>query len=329
MNCGKLNEDIHERSVVKVIKDNSIENKKFYDGVGIGDFCAVFPYGGASLISAQASAFGKSAVKRAYEAAVNIIAAKGAVLDTNKCSYALISLFVPERFREIKIRELIAEAARRAEELKVPILSVNVRVLSWIGREMADCAAVAAADDMPKFRGVSPGDDIVMTKWLGLEGTALIARESADKLYERYPRDIIDEAADFGRYALTVREAAAAVKSGAGYMQAAREGGIFGALWELAANNSAGLVADLKSIPVKQETIEICEYFGLNPYALMAGGSLLITCRNGEELVHRLMDENICSRVIGKITDGNDRIIRNGEESRFLEPARGDEIYKN
>lgn len=172
------------------------------------------------------------------------------------------------------------------------------------------------------------GDDIVMTKWAGLEGTALIARESRDKLCGRYPKDIIDEAADLGRHASIEKDMAEAVKSGASYMQAAGEGGIFKALWKLAADNGAGLVADLKNIPIKQETVEVCEYFGLNPYKLMAGGSLLIACRTGGALVQELTDKNISAAVIGKITKGNEKIVLCGDERRFLTSAARDEIYK-
>lgn len=327
MNCGKLNEDIYERSVVKVIKTNSTENRKFYDGAEIGDFCAVFPCENHALVSAQASAGGKNAAKRAYEAALNCIAARGAGFGADSNAYAGISLLVPERLREIKVREQLAEAAQRADELHIPILSVNVQVLPWVNMETASCVVHAGLEGSVKMPGASPGEDIVMTKWLGLEGTAVIARDSFDSLKARYPLDIVEEAAGFLRYASIIPEAATAVKSGASYMQAVREGGIFGGLWELAAKTSVGLVADLKSIPVRQETIEVCEYFDLNPYELMAGGSLLITCKNGGAFVRELLAEGIFAAVIGKVTEGNDRIIRHEDESRFLEPARGDEIY--
>ena len=329
MNYGKLNEDIYERSVVKVIKNNSIENKKFYHGAGIGDFCVIFPYeNDNALLSAQASAGGKHAVKRAYEAALNGIAARCGSLQSGHHTYAQISLFAPERLREIKVREMLAETAQRADELQIPIMGVNVQVLPWIGMETAVCVIHAECRDLIPVQRAAPGEDIVMTKWIGLEGTALIAESNSDRLKERYPSDLVDEAADFLRYASVLREAATAVKSGASYMQAVREGGIFKGLWELAANNSVGLVADLKSIPVRQETIEVCEYFDLNPYELMAGGSLLFTAPNGKDCVQKLMDEGISAAVIGTVTEGNDRIIRHEDESRFLEPAKGDEIYK-
>ena len=72
----------------------------------------------------------------------------------------------------------------------------------------------------------------------------------------------------------------------------------------------------------------MCEYFDLNPYELMAGGSLLIVAANGGELVRALEEAGVPAAVIGRTTSGNDRIIRHGEESRFLEPANGDEIFR-
>ncbi len=264
---------------------------------------------------------------RAYEAALNCAAAKGAFGDTNGSAYAGVTLFVPERLREIKVREMLAETAQRADELRIPVRNVTVQVLPWIGVETANCVIHMAHSGKAGMKGAAAGDDIVMTKWLGLEGTAVLARSSPDRLKARYPADIVQDAADFLKYISVIPEAACAVKSGASYMQAAREGGIYGGLWELAANNSVGLVADLGHIPVRQETIEVCEYFDLNPYTLMAGGSLLVTCKNGGALVQELARRGIFAAVIGKITEGKDRIIRHEDESRFLEPVRGDELY--
>lgn len=329
MNYGKLNEDIYERSVVKVIKTSAKECIQFYDGAEIGDFCAIFPCEQINgLVSAQATAGGKNAVLRAYEAALNVIAARGAFDCADNKAYADISLFIPAKTREIKVREMLAEAARRADQLRIPIGNVNVQIMPWVGMETANCVVYTALHDWVKRKGAAPGDDIVMTKWIGLEGTALIARSSFDKLKTHYPTDLVENAADFLKYLSVMPEAATAVKSGASYLQAAREGGIFGGLWELAANNNVGLVVDLKSIPVRQETVEVCEYFDFNPYELMAGGSLLITCPNGGDLVKKLADCGIFSAVIGKITKGNDRLICHEGENRFLEPVRGDEIYR-
>lgn len=340
MNYGKLNEDIYERSVVKVMNTNMCANssnhKSFYNGAGRGDFCAVFPCKNQTdtttfsngFVSAQASAGGKNAVLRAFETAVNHIVSRCGGLCVEYRAYADITFFVPEKLREIKVREMLAEMAQRADALGILPANVNVQVLPWISMETANCTIHMEFQNPVQMRGAEPGDDIVMTKWLGLEGTALIARSSKEELNARYPADIVQAAADFLKYLSVLPEAATAVKSGASDMQAVREGGIFGGLWELAARNGVGLVADLCSIPVRQETIEVCEYFDLNPYELMAGGSLLITCKNGSALVQTLAGNGIAAALIGKITEGNDRIIRHEGENRFLEPVRGDERYQ-
>ena len=106
------------------------------------------------------------------------------------------------------------------------------------------------------------------------------------------------------------------------------EGGAFGALWEVAAAAGLGLDIDLMKIPVRQETIEVCEVFGINPYELISSGSLLVTTPDGTGLIRALEEAGIPAAIIGKMEDGNDRIIRNGEDRRYLEPPKTDEIYK-
>ena len=124
------------------------------------------------------------------------------------------------------------------------------------------------------------------------------------------------------------REAAAAGESGADALCAAAEGGIFHALWTLAQRAGVGLDIDLKRIPIRQETVEICNTLDLNPYELLANGSLLCLSARGEELVRIFLARGIPAAVIGIAVPGNDRVVRSGDEIRFLEPAREDEIFK-
>ncbi len=339
MNCGKLTESIYERSVVKVVKTNSTENRKYYDGAGLGADCAILAAGEdrAGIVSGQALASGtdQKVLVRAYMAAVNhmLVCSQHKSLSGLQTAHANITVMIPEKLREIKLRGMIEAVSAQAEETGVPISSCNVQVLGAVAEPIASCVAGAGVDDrcmrdlFPLKKKALADREIVMTKWIGLEGTAVIAQESRERLRGRYPADIVEEAAEFYRYLSVVPEAATAVKSGAGYLHVVREGGVFGGLWELAAANGVGLVVDLKRIPVRQETIEVCEYFDLNPYELLAGGSLLIVTSNGGELVHELEKTGVPAAVIGRTTQGNDRIVCHGEESRFLEPSCSDQIY--
>ena len=71
-----------------------------------------------------------------------------------------------------------------------------------------------------------------------------------------------------------------------------------------------------------------CEVFGINPYMLISSGSLLIGCRDGNQLAEELSRNGIPAAVIGKAVKGNARIIVNGAETRYLGPAVSDELYK-
>ncbi len=322
MNYGRLAEHIYKRSVSRTINH--------YDGAALGADCATMPSG---LFCAQASAFGRDddVAKRALLAALNNAwaASHGQIDDM----YVIFNIKVPERYREIKVRRMIEQAAPDTEKLNVPIACVDVSVLPCVSDAVAECVVCGRVKKNCQST-IHAGDDIVMTKWIGIEGTALMAAGSYNDLCKRYPSDMITAAQNFNEYlsvskeASVIAEAATAVKSDACYMKAAREGGIFKALWELAADNGVGLVADLKSIPVKQETIEICEFFDLNPYELLSGGSLLAVTAHGADVVGLLADKGINAAVIGRICDGNDRVIKHDEETRFLEPAKSDEIFR-
>ena len=72
----------------------------------------------------------------------------------------------------------------------------------------------------------------------------------------------------------------------------------------------------------------MCEVFNINPYMLISSGSLLIGCLHGNQLVEELINNGIPAAVIGRATEGNDRIVTNGSETRYLGPAGSDELYK-
>ena len=93
---------------------------------------------------------------------------------------------------------------------------------------------------------------------------------------------------------------------------------------KLAEKGNIGIEVDLKKIPVRQETIEICEVLGVNPYELYGAGALLIVSDKGNQLLHELEKEQIPATIIGKITEENGKVILNGEEVRFLDRPKND-----
>lgn len=178
------------------------------------------------------------------------------------------------------------------------------------------------------FGEVVPGMDVVETNWIALGGTVKIAQEKKEELLEHFAPAFLDAAIGFERYLSALPEAATAGKSDVTAAQDVTEGGIFKALWEFAEKCGVGLEIDLKAIPVKQETIEICNFFDVSPYEMISGGSRIFAADNGYDAVRTLDKSGIHAAVIGKTTEGNDRVVINGDEKRFLTPRVKDEIFK-
>ena len=84
----------------------------------------------------------------------------------------------------------------------------------------------------------------------------------------------------------------------------------------------------MKKMFVKQETIEVCEHFRLNPYQLMSAGCFLAVADDGEALAARFRQEGMEAAVIGRLTDNHDKIITNGEEFRYVDRPAPDEWMK-
>ena len=54
----------------------------------------------------------------------------------------------------------------------------------------------------------------------------------------------------------------------------------------------------------------------------------MIAADDGWGLVRKLERAGIHAAVVGKATAGNDRILRNGEDTRYLDKPQSDELYK-
>ena len=258
----------------------------------------------------------------------NRLAAGGAVP-----AFLMIQALLPQSYGETELREDMKRIAAAAREYGMEVADVQAGVssgvhlpqyfLTGVGYEEAACT-----DDTYQQRILCPGQDLVLTKWIALAGTSSLASVYEKELRSKYPFSLVDRAKEFGKLTAAGEEARAITHFGACAVHHLSQGGIFNALWEMADRAGVGLEVDLKKIPVKQETIEICEYFDINPYYLYSAGALLVGTDRAEALLDCLASMGIQASVIGRVTDRNDRVIRNGGECRFLDRPKQDEWYR-
>ena len=325
MEIGKVPENVLKRSILKQIKTKRPE---VLVGADVGEDCAIIglqPDEVMVLSTDPITGTTKEMGRWAVMISANDIASSGA-----EVIGVLVCALLPPRIREIKIRELMQEIETCCQELNIQVVGGHTEVTDAVNRPVLSITGIGKVkkDRMLPTKGAKPGQDIVITKWVALEGTAILAKEKEEELLQKFPAFLIEEAKGYSQYLSIIKEAAIAGKSNVSAMHDITEGGVFGALWEMAESAGVGLTIDLKKIPIKQATVEICNYFDVNPYEMMSSGSLMLAADNGYDLVRVLEESGIHAAVIGKVTEGNDRVVTNGEETRFLEPPKTDQLYK-
>ena len=85
-------------------------------------------------------------------------------------------------------------------------------------------------------------------------------------------------------------------------------------LWNYADGIGAGLDIDMRKIPIRQESVEISEFYGINPYLLMGDGACLISSMQPEKVCAALAKAGVSCVVIGQVTKENARVIRRDDE---------------
>ncbi len=329
MKIGKITGNALKRSVLKPI---IYRREEVLHGAGVGEDCAILAVPKGFVMTScvqQAAVESRLDLKLLIGRCVNNLAACG-----SQPVAAMLGVILPETVEESQLKALMADAHEICKAYEMQIAGGHTMVNDAVSKMLLVATGYGLRQQTPDDlsfglqKGAAPGQEIVLSKWIGLEGTALLADKYGEGLKGRYPGYLVEEAADFGKYISVLPEARVAVKEGVCYMHDASEGGILAALWELAESAGTGLTIDLKKLPIRQETVEVCEFVGANPYELRSGGCLIMTTYDGQKLVEALEEAGIAAVVVGKLTDSKDRLILNEDEVRYMDRPQVDEIYR-
>ena len=170
------------------------------------------------------------------------------------------------------------------------------------------------------------GQDLVVAGYAGLAGTVKLAEAAKEELSRWFSDEYMEEIADAAPLCPVSPEFWRSC--GAAEWEPAGEGGILTAIWNLTGAYETGVEFYLRQIPIRQETVEVCERLELNPYRLYSQGCVLLTADNGGQLVRTLAEKNIPAQVIGRVNKGIAREMIVQEGRGFLERPQPDEITK-
>ena len=102
------------------------------------------------------------------------------------------------------------------------------------------------------------------------------------------------------------------------------KGGFLSALWKICDRNKWGLKYSLRKVPIMQGTIEISNYFDINPYRLLTEKSYIYIIEDEKIDISKYDD----LYLIGEITNEKKRVRIDGEVDSFLTKDFKDEIDK-
>lgn len=241
-----------------------------------------------------------------------------------------VRIMLPPYAYESRLKTMVECIEQAASTYDVQVLCAKAEVSPAINQAIVYLSGVGILKKGKLLRSsmAKPEQDIVLLKWIGLEGTLRVIREKEDDLAKRFVPTFLNQICQMEKEVFSVKEIEIARDFGAMAMHQITSGGILAALWEMAESSDVGLCVDLKEMTIRQETVEVCEFCHLNPYQLTSAGSVLICTERGEELVQIYEEMGIRASLLGKTTADKARVILGGEEKRFLDKPAADELLK-
>lgn len=345
LETGKLDSDMLRQIVFGKI---TYRNDDVKVRPGIGEDCALIDFGdydcvmSTDPISSTVSDIGRLAI----HITCNDIASNGI-----QPLGIMLACMLPEGTTDADVEEIMQQAGTTAAEVGVEIIGGHTEITPAVRQPVIVSTAIgkAPAGTSQDGNDMKPGDFIMMTKAVGLEGTGIIACDHEEQLRaacgpdgERLVSDEeIAKAKSFLDLVSVVPEGVAAGKVGTHGMHDITEGGILGAVWEMCQISRTGAEVWEDAIPMHPETETICRLFDVDPLRLISSGSMIIIVPKEKraEMEEAMKAAGVDASVIGIIKEEADGICMarhtltcgSGCMGRIkvkIDPPYADEIYK-
>ena len=296
-------------------------------GAAVGEDAAVVTGAARLVLTGDPITLAGDAIGR-YAVAVNCndLVAMGA-----EPRYLTTTVLLPPGTTRGALQELFAELAAATAAAGCAWVGGHTEITGAVTRPVVAAAAVGVLDGEPwSSARMRPGDAIVLTKWVALEGTTLLARERSDAAAL-----LGDQHAAAARWlddpGISVVAEGRILRAFA--IHAAHdptEGGVAQGLHELAACSGVAIEVDAAALPVREATRSLCRALGIDPLGLLASGALLFSADAQEAVraVQALRAAGIPAAVIGAAHRGSGVTIRHAAASRPLPAYPQDEITR-
>ena len=328
---GKLPPQLLERLLGRVTS----ADPRVVVGPRLGEDAAVLDMGDRYLIAAADPITFATDEAGWYALHVNAndVAVRGA-----RPLWFLATVLLPEGAATAEaVERLFADLGEACAELGVALIGGHTEVTAGLPRAIVSGCMLGevAKDRLVTTGGAQPGDTLLLTKGVPLEGAAIVARERAAEAERRgVPGEVVKGARDFLRRPGISVVAEARAACGATRVHAMHdptEGGVATACWELAQAADVGLRVDRERIPVLPEGRALCDAFGLDPLGTIASGALLLSVApdGADAVIAACRAAGVDCAAIGRVTDASQGVsLVTGGHARPMPTFPQDEITR-
>jgi hydrogenase maturation factor len=329
LRTGKIPHDVLKRCVLPhlgAVSDRVIR------GAGVGEDAPIIDMGDKVLVAKANPITGAEGNigRLVVHINANDVAARGA-----KPLWFMNTIFLQEDSSDSRLEDLMVEIDRACTELGVQIIGGHTECVAGLTHTVI---AGFMMGEAPKRRyvttgGAKPGDQIILTKTAGLEGTSILANDLGEKLFRKIDPKTLQRARRMVESISIVPEALKAVEVGGVHsMHTPTEGGVINGLYEIGAAAGVGLSVEENLISIAPETSIITETLEVDPLKLLSSGSLLITAdeSKAEKITQALEAINVSSSIIGSVKERSEgRVLtRTDGSQKTIDPVRQDELFR-
>lgn len=300
---GKL--DVH--LLRKLLKQYAIVDERVLLGPKVGEDAAAIDLGHKVLIVATDPITFATDEIGYYSVMVNAndVASTGA-----EPRWYTVTILLPEKdASESLVDRIFGQIYRACQTLNISLIGGHTEITYGLERPIlvGQMMGEVQKEALIRTAGAEPGDVILLSKGICIEGTSVIAREMERDLSSRgVSQDLVERAQRFlfepgiG----VVEEARLACQAGVVHaMHDPTEGGLANGLHELAMAAGVAVEVEIERIPVYEESRVLCEAFELNPLGVIASGALLITASplEAEKILNRAERQGVAMSRIGRV----------------------------
>jgi hydrogenase maturation factor len=219
--------------------------------------------------------------------------------------FMLSCILLPEKSNRATVETITTQMSGAALDLGIAIVGGHCETTPGLKSPIVVGCAIGVTEKNRYVTagGAKPGDKLILTKSAGIEGTAILASDREQQLKKVLSKNMLENARQFYKQISVVKDATTAFKTGGVHaMHDPTEGGIAGAIHEMADASNLGVKIYGEKIRVEPETVKICEFYQIDPLQLIASGSLLIASEPAfaEGIVKTLRKNRIHAEIIGE-----------------------------